>query len=127
MLAISPEIVCNIIDKLHEFHAKEEVVIPEVPDSPSDDWALQVLADHADDLTYQELIQLISDLEPDQQQTLVALMWLGRGDYTIQEWRTALSDANSDILNHIETHLIAIPFAADYLLDGLKQHNYSCE
>ena len=76
MLELNPETVCFLISKAKEFHAKEDVVIPNEPLSPSEDWARQVLADHADDLTYQEFKSTINDLEPDQQANLVALMWL---------------------------------------------------
>lgn len=93
MLDLNPETVCRIIDKAHEFHAKEQVVIPEEPANPSGDWARQVLADHADDPTYRELKSMIEDLEPDQQVSLVALMWLGRGDFDESEWNDALAQA----------------------------------
>ena len=56
MLDLNPEMVCIIIAKAREFHAKEEVVVPEEPANPSGDWARQVLADHADDLTWQEIL-----------------------------------------------------------------------
>jgi hypothetical protein len=48
MLELNPETVCFLINKAKEFHAKEEVVIPDEPLSPSEDWARQVLADHAE-------------------------------------------------------------------------------
>ena len=91
MLELNPEIVCFLIVKAHEFHAKEGVVIPEEPYSPADDWGLQVLADHQDDATYAEMKATIEDLEPDQQVQLVALMWVGRGDFAIEEWDAALA------------------------------------
>ena len=47
MLNINPETVCFIIQRARQFHVKEQVVIPEIPNSPADDWALQMLADHA--------------------------------------------------------------------------------
>jgi hypothetical protein len=34
MIDINPDIVCDIITRAREFHAKEDVVIPEVPNSP---------------------------------------------------------------------------------------------
>ena len=55
MLELSLDKVCFIVLKAREFHAKEEVVIPEEPLSPTDDWALQILADQRDDPSYQEL------------------------------------------------------------------------
>ena len=51
MIDLNPETVCFIIERAREFHAKEQVSIPEAPTSPSDDWARQVLADHLDDLS----------------------------------------------------------------------------
>ncbi|WP_295399139.1 hypothetical protein [uncultured Thiocystis sp.] len=49
MLHIKLESICYIIAKIREFQAKEEVVLPDTPASPSEDWALQVLADHSED------------------------------------------------------------------------------
>lgn len=127
MLEVNPEIVCFIIAKAHEFHAKEQVVIPEQPDSPSDDWALQVLADHEDDATYQELKSTIDDLEPDQQEALVALMWLGRGDYDVDEWQAALEAARDSHNERTAEYLISTPLVASYLEEGLSLLGYSCE
>jgi len=127
MININPEIVCAIIVRAREFQAKEEVVIPEVPMSPADDWALQVLADHKEDLSYQEAQSIVQDLEPDQQAELVALMWLGRGDYDLSEWESAVNEAEEQLTDHTAGYLLAHPMVADYLLEGLDQHGYSCE
>ena len=127
MLDINPETICFIIAKAHEFHAKEEVVIPETPLSPGDDWALQILADHDDDPTLQELQAVIEDLEPDQQVQLVALMWLGRGDFDIEEWNTALAEARSNRNARTASYLLGTPLVADYLQEGLSLHGYSCD
>lgn len=127
MLDLNPETVCRIIDKAHEFHAKEEVVIPEEPANPSGDWARQVLADHAGDPTYRELKTIIEDLEPDQQVSLVALMWLGRGDFDETEWSDALAQARDSWTEHTADYVIATPLVADYLEEGLAALGYSCE
>ncbi len=127
MLNINPEIVCSIITRAREFQAKEQVVIPDVPMSPADDWALQVLADHVGDLTYQEVKSMVDDLEPDQRAEVVALMWLGRGDYDLSEWTSAVSDAADQLTDHTAAYLLAHPLVADYLREGLDQHGYSCE
>jgi hypothetical protein len=54
-LNITPNIVCNFIQRAREFHAKEEVAMIEPnPDTEYEyDWA-QILADHYDDLTYRK-------------------------------------------------------------------------
>ena len=127
MLDLSPEIVCMIIAKAREFHAKEEVVIPEEPANPSGDWAWQVLADHADDLTLEEISETINGLEPDQQMNLVALMWIGRGDFDAREWDEALEQAQQMWTPHTAEYLMARPLVADYLEEGLISQGYSCE
>ena len=127
MLELNPETVCFLIGRAKEFHAKEEVVIPEEPSSPSDDWARQVLANHADDLTYQEFKSTVEDLEPDQQIALVALMWLGRGDYSEEQWDTAYAAAKSRRTRRTAEYLITTPLIADYLEEGLALLGYDCE
>ena len=129
MLNINPETVCFIISKARQFHAKEQVVITEVPYSASDDWGRQVLANHIEDACVKEVKATILDLEPDQKTDLVALMWLGRGDYLLSEWEEARSDATEALLDISDpgSYLLAHPLVADYLLEGLFQHGISCE
>jgi len=127
MLDINPDTVCFLIDKAREFHAKEAVVIPDTPGSPTEDWALQVLADHGDDAGFQEFRSTVADLEPDQQVQLVALMWLGRGDYEASEWEQALAEARRLRTARTAEYLIAHPLLADYFEDALDQLGYSCE
>ena len=124
MISVNPETVQFVIDKAQEFHAKEQVSIPEEPLSPADDWARQVLADHVDDPTYEELVATINDLDPDQQVCLVALMWLGRGDYAIEEWEVALEMAQERRSGPTADYLIAKPLLATYLREGLALHGY---
>lgn len=127
MLSVNPETVCFLINKAHEFHAKEGVVIPEIPNSPADDWGRQVLADHADDYSYQEMIYAINDLEPDQACELLALLWLGRGDYEVDEWENARSDAQAFWDGQTVHNMIATPLLADYMTEGLDLLGYRCE
>jgi len=127
MLSVHPDTICFIIAKAREFQAKEQVVIPETPSSPSDDWALQVLADHIDDLSLLEVKTAVQDLSPEQQAELVALMWLGRGDYDMEDWYTAVEDAQHAQSDNTAQYLLAHPYVSDYLEEGLIQHGYSCE
>ena len=127
MLDVNPETVCFLISKAHEFHVKEGVVIPEVPNSPSDDWGRQVLAGYTSDPSLQEFQSTINDLEPDQQQNVVALLWLGRGDFTAEEWDAALEEARDNWTPETAGYLIAHPMLADHLQEGLSMLGYSCE
>jgi hypothetical protein len=127
MLNVNPDTICFLIDKARIFHSKEDVVMPDVPDSPADDWALQAMADHTDDAVFQEFKATVDDLEPDQQQEVVAVMWVGREEFSAEEWDTAVSEARNEWNDRTAEYLIAHPQLADYLLEGLDALGYSCE
>ena len=67
------------------------------------------------------------DMEPDQRATVLALLWLGRGDYDITEWSAALEEAMGSLAPSTADQIIAIPLVADYLQEGLSLHGYSCD
>ncbi len=114
--------LARLIQAAREFHAKEEVVFPDTGvEGSDDDWAMQVLADHASDLTFQELESTLSDLGPDQQAELVALSAIGRGDYATEEWEAALQDARDNWSTDSVRSLIANPLIADEWEAGLDQ------
>ena len=127
MLTVNPEIVCNLIDRAREFHAKEGVIIPEETTDSSGNLAADVLAEHQGDPTFQEFRNTINDLEPDQQVSIVALMWIGRGDFEADEWDAAYRQAAEERTRHTAEYLIATPLVADYLEEGLAAFGYSCE
>lgn len=127
MLAVNPETVCRLIQLARAFHAQEQVVIPTDTGDASEDWHVQMLASHAGDSTLDEFRSVITDLEPDQQQQVVALLWLGRSDYSLEEWKEALSYAEYASNDTTADYLIAHPLLPDYLLEGLSMLGYSCD
>src|SRR3974390_2431234 len=82
-LSISPEKVCFFINLAHEFDVKDVVSDPDSGSNSADDAMLDVLEDHADDPTEQELRTYIDGLTEDEQIDLVALMWRRPGDGTV--------------------------------------------
>lgn len=127
MLDVNPDTVCRLIELARVFHAQEEVVIPEEPENPSGDYPAQILASHAGDTTLEEFRNIITDLEPDQQQQIVALLWLGRGDFSLDEWSEAVDEAAENWNESTADYLVAHPMLPDYLSDGLDQHGYGCD
>ena len=118
---LNKDTVQFIIDKAHEFHARDDVTFPEEPEVADEYWSSQVVADFGHDVYYQELKTTINDLEPDQQISLVALMWVGRGDFMIGEWTDALQSAEESWNDHTADYLIGTSLLADYLAEGLEQ------
>lgn len=84
-LNISLEKVCFVIAKARELDVK---VAPEELDDASDEDMMQrILEDYADDPTFEELRSFLLDQNDDELKELLALAWLGRGDFAIQEWQ----------------------------------------
>lgn len=127
MLDLNPDIVCRLVELAREFHAQEEVVFPEFEGNPSGDWATQMLSSHVNDMCLQEFKSVIKDLEPDQQQQVVALLWLGRGDYSEDEWEDILEQARYMWTPKTAEYLIVHPLLAEHLEEGLELLGYSCD
>jgi hypothetical protein len=107
MLNLNGETVRFIIDKAHEFQTLGDVAAEEGTEEPNP--------------VYDELKATINDLEPDQQISLVGLMWLGRGDFSADEWILALGKARDGWNDRTADYLIGTPLLADYLEEGLNQ------
>ena len=52
-----------------------------------------MLTDAAGPSIRRELVEFIKDLDVDEAAALVALAWIGRGDFEPEEWRTAVAEA----------------------------------
>ncbi|GHC65842.1 DUF3775 domain-containing protein [Limoniibacter endophyticus] len=73
-----------------------------------------------DDLRASELRGLISDLNVDQRLELLAIVWIGRGDFTPDEWEDALVEARRRNLRRIPDYLLSLPMLDDHLEAGLE-------
>lgn len=110
-----------IIDKAHELQIEDDVNFDNEPKVSNEDWSRQMTSDYGRDPYYQELKTTIEDLEPDQQMSLVALMWVGRGDFAPEEWSDALREAEQSWTSHTADYLIGTAMLADYLAESLEQ------
>ena len=124
LTAIDLDTVCYLIIKMRELSVK---VAPEDPargDNPSDDAEREVLFSYPDDPTEEEIRKTIAALNEDASVELLALVLLGRGDFTDRQ--EALAAAREDPDLRTADALIGIPLAATYLEEGLTQLDYSC-
>lgn len=119
--------ICFIVVKARQFDAQEDVVEPDYGSNASDDQFRQVLEAYADDPTAEELRETVDDLNIDEQCQLVALAWLGRGDYTADDWDDAVATARDAHNEHTAAYLMGMPLLADYLEEGLAAFELSCE
>jgi uncharacterized protein DUF3775 len=126
-LQISPEKVCFVIIKAREFDVKDAVSEPDPGSNPSDDKMASVLEDHADDPVMEELLSFMGDMSEDEQIDLVALAWLGRGDYTAEDWPAVREEAARAHNDKTPAYLLGMPMLGDFLEEGLGLLGYSCE
>jgi hypothetical protein len=116
MLTIAPEKLAYIIAKAREFDA-------EVPVDPgaaagsdaADDDEREILLDTPDNPSEEELRDAIDGLNVDEREELLALMWLGRGDFEATEWSAALRQARETRTAGETGYLLGTPLLADYL------------
>jgi hypothetical protein len=76
--------------------------------------------EESDDLTGEELRELIADLNVDETAELIALMWLGRGDYERSECKTAVDEARRRDRRKAAAYLLGMPLLAELLEEGLE-------
>jgi len=126
-LQISLEKVCFIVVKAREFDAKDVVTDPDPASDGADDGMAAVLEDHDDDPVEEELTAFIDALNVDEKADLVALVWLGRGDDTLQGWRELRAEAVRRAGRTTANYLLGLPLLPDFLEEGLDAFGLSCE
>jgi hypothetical protein len=126
-LTIRPETVCYLIVKAREFGVKVEPENLDSGSNPSDDHEVDVLEDFADDPTLEELSSALDSLNDDESLDLVVLAWIGRGDYTVEDWQEAREQATEIPMGDRPRYLIGTPLLGDFLEEGLSALGYSCE
>ncbi len=126
-LTISSESVCFIIVKAREFDVQDVVTDPDSGSNATDDGVASVLEAHSDDLTQKELVAFINALSDEEQADLVALLWLGRGDGTLEDWDDLRDEAQRQHNNRTAAYLLGEPLLSDHLEEGLSQFGLSCE
>jgi hypothetical protein len=118
-LNVAVDKVGFIILKAREYDVKEGDSDPDTGSNPTDDGNADVLEDQADDPVREELLAAIRGLDEDARAELVALAWLGRGTYDLDEWREAVATAKSEHRKRTAEYLLGLPLLGDYLEDGL--------
>ena len=120
-LAISVEKVGFLIEKTREFDAKEGSSDPNSGSNGADDNMVDVLEDDGDDPVAREITGFINAMSEDEQIDLIALMRLGRGDGTIEEWDDLRREAADGRDGRTANYLLGEPLVSDYLAGGLDE------
>ncbi len=89
-------------------------------DSLSDSHHHDGLAEEeSSDLSGQELKALLEDLNVDEAADLVAIAWIGRGDFDPSDFTGARKRAQERAVGPTSDYLLGMPLLADYIEEGL--------
>ena len=118
--------VCFVIEKSRELFSEDAGIGPD-DSNPADDEERVMLTDAGGHSIRSELVEFIKDLDVDESAALVALAWIGRGDFERDDWRSAVAEASERAEGPTWKYLLGMAFLPDYLEDALSQFGRSCE
>jgi Protein of unknown function (DUF3775) len=130
-LRISVEKVCALIEAARELAGKvpstagdrtttgddSELVTIEEPEGIGED----------EDARRRETVEFIVGLNVEEQTDLLALIWLGRGDYDISDWEEAVGEAEARIAARDPDYMIGDAALPEYLGDGIEAFGLTCD
>jgi len=123
---LSVDKIRSMIVEARRLDVKEADTDPDSGSNPIDDGATDVLTDSAvdeggTDGTEAEFRGLIDALNDDEAADLLALLYVGRGDYDVDEWSTArqLAGERNAASGDLGDYLLGIPNLGDLLDEGL--------
>jgi hypothetical protein len=120
-LRISTEKIGFLVEKARQFDVKEATSDPESGSNAADDDMIDVLQDNGQDPVAREITGFINALSEDEKVDLVALMRLGRGDASIEEWEELRTEAAGQRDRHTARYLLGEPMLGDLLAQGLDE------
>jgi hypothetical protein len=124
-LEIAPEKVAHVIIKAREYDAKVGAWDASPDDGDGDEDPSAILEDLSNDPTLAEIAGFVDALNDDEQASLVALAWIGRGTFEPEEIGEAIETARSERTNSTARYLLGLPLLSDYLEEGLEKLGYS--
>jgi len=124
-LGVSLETVATVVDLARTLQGKEETDADQVTEDANSESAL--LQETPDDMTDAALRLFINELNEDEQASLIALTWIGRGDYGAEDWDEARSLAAERNETDAAAYLLEMEMLGDLLAEGVASFGLSIE
>jgi hypothetical protein len=126
-LGISLEVVATVVDLARALQETEESALGPTDD---DEDPLDDLDEDEDDdeITEETFTDFIGELNEEQQATLIALAWVGRGDYDAEDWDEALKLAfERNAKGDAGAYLAGMEGVGDLISEGVAAFGLSVE
>jgi hypothetical protein len=121
-LGISLEVVATVVDLANAVQDAEEAEMGRADDDEELD------DDDEDEITEEMLTDYIDELNEEQQTALIALAWVGRGDYEPEEWQEALRLAGErNAQGAASAYLAGMEGLGDLLSEGVAAFGLAIE
>src|SRR5436309_15992368 len=124
---ISSEKVCALIEVARELAGIVPSTAGDRTTTGDDSRLVTMEGDPDNNVRRREAIEFVAGLNVEEQTDLLALIWLGRGDYEIGEWDDAVSEAEARIAARDPDYMIGDAALPEYLGDGLEAFGKSCD
>ena len=125
-LGVSLETVATVVDHARAIQGTEEADPEQLSEDDNSEAAL--LQDDPEDMTEDTLRLFIGELNEDEQAALIALAWVGRGDYDSGEWDEALRLARErNEARDAADYLLRMEMLGDLLAEGVAAFGLSIE
>lgn len=124
-LGVSLETVATVVDLARAIQGKEETDAEQATEDANSEAAL--LQETPDDMTEDTLRQFIDELNEDEQASLIALAWIGRGDYGPEDWDEARGLAVERNQTGVANYLLEMDMLGDLLAEGVAGFGLSIE
>jgi Protein of unknown function (DUF3775) len=127
LLEISPGKAAHVVIRSREIDGKTAAWDDDGDGIEPDGGPETILQDLPGDATREELRAFLQSLNEDEQASLVALAWIGRGTYAPGELGEAISAAKAEHGLDATQYLFSLPLLPDYLEDAMDQLGISIE
>jgi hypothetical protein len=101
--------------------AQEGTDISDLGGNTSQDEGAVTLQETGGDLSRDEITQEIESMNDEQQDALVALFWIGRGDAEPEAWEQTKALAHQQHQGLVSRYLLFQPEVGDFLTTGLEK------
>lgn len=120
-LGISLEIVATVVDLANAVQDAEEGLLSGEDDDEDED-------EDDEEISEEMLTDFIDELNEEQQVALIALAWIGRGDYEPEEWGEALKlAAERNTRGDASAYLTSMEGLGDLLSEGVGAFGLAIE
>jgi hypothetical protein len=125
-LRISSEKVCDLIFQTRAYLGKVAPSSPDDTQDEEDDQPLAPMVERPGDATMEQLDEFITGLNEEERTDLLALLWLGRGDYDLDSWAAATAEARRQVAAGDARWDLDEESTPEFIEAGLEQFGGGC-